>query len=169
MHQNGGAFHAANGMLNKDTDLTQGCIGSLLCIAQWRVGVLFTLARLLGRDVNAITPVVSFACPESLNRPRTWRSANQSNSGGNSCFNLLSSWLCPLNVRPRKMINFSGRDMTVFLSLCLFFAAGVLPLFGVLCRTTIGTFGGVNDHLIHPFQSRFQSVWGAQLAIRHPC
>ena len=30
MHQNVVAFHAANGMLNKDTDLTQDCIGSLL-------------------------------------------------------------------------------------------------------------------------------------------
>ena len=58
MHQNVVAFHAANGMLNKNTDLTQGCIGSLLIIAQVRVGVLFTLARLLCRDVNPITPVV---------------------------------------------------------------------------------------------------------------
>ena len=55
MHQNVGAFHAANGMFNKDTDLTQGCIGSLLLIAQLRVRVLFTLARLLCRDVNLIT------------------------------------------------------------------------------------------------------------------
>ena len=58
MHQNGIAFHAANGMLNKDTDLTQGFIGSLLLLAQLRAGVLFALARLLGRDVNPITPVV---------------------------------------------------------------------------------------------------------------
>ena len=58
MHQNGVAFHAANGMLNKDTDLTQGCIGSLLRSAQVRVGMLFTLARLLGRDVNLIPSVV---------------------------------------------------------------------------------------------------------------
>ena len=58
MHQNVIAFHAANGMLDKDADLTQDFIGSLLCIAQLRVGVLFALARLLGRDVNAITPVV---------------------------------------------------------------------------------------------------------------
>jgi transposase len=43
------------------------------------------------------------------------------------------------------MLTFSGRDMTVFLSLGLFCAAVVLPLFGVLLRTTIGTFGGVND------------------------
>ena len=58
MHQNGVAFHAANGMLNKDTDVTQGCIGSLLILAQVRVGVLFTLARLLRWDVNPITTVV---------------------------------------------------------------------------------------------------------------
>src|SRR5215470_19525205 len=58
MHQNVIAFHAANGMLNKDTDLTQGCIGSLLLIAQLWAGVLFALARLLSRDVNPITPVV---------------------------------------------------------------------------------------------------------------
>ena len=45
-------------MLNKDTDLTQGFIGSLLLLAQLRAGVLFALARLLGRDVNPITPVV---------------------------------------------------------------------------------------------------------------
>src|SRR5712691_7712481 len=51
-------FHAANGMLNKDTDLTQGCIGSLLIIAQLRVGILFTLARLLCRDCNPIAPRV---------------------------------------------------------------------------------------------------------------
>ena len=58
MHQNVIAFHAANGMLNKDTDLTQGFIDSLLLSAQLRVGVLFALARLLGRDVNPITSVV---------------------------------------------------------------------------------------------------------------
>ena len=57
MHQNVVAFHAANGMRNKDTHLTQGCIGSLLLIAQLRVGVLFTLARLLCREVNPITTV----------------------------------------------------------------------------------------------------------------
>ena len=33
MHQNGVAFHTANGMLNKDTDLTQGFIGRLLIVA----------------------------------------------------------------------------------------------------------------------------------------
>jgi hypothetical protein len=58
MHQNVVAFHAANGMLNKDTDLTQDFIGSLLLSAPLRVGMLFTLARLLGRDVNLISTVV---------------------------------------------------------------------------------------------------------------
>src|SRR5437867_6057324 len=52
------AFHAANGMLHKNTDLTQGCIGSLLIIAQVRVWVLLTLARLLRWDINPITTVV---------------------------------------------------------------------------------------------------------------
>jgi hypothetical protein len=33
MHQNGVAFHTANGMLNKDTDSTQGFIGRLLIVA----------------------------------------------------------------------------------------------------------------------------------------
>jgi hypothetical protein len=55
LYQNVGAFHAANGRLAKDTDLTQGGIGSLLLIAQLWVGLLFTRARLLGRDVNPIT------------------------------------------------------------------------------------------------------------------
>src|SRR5215510_16348158 len=58
LHQNGVAFHPANGRRNKDTDVTQGCIGSLLLLAPWRVGMLLTLARLLGRDVNPITPIV---------------------------------------------------------------------------------------------------------------
>ena len=58
MYQNVVAFHAANGMLNKDADLTQGFIGSLLAIVQLRIGVLFTLARLPRRDVNLIPLVV---------------------------------------------------------------------------------------------------------------
>ena len=47
LYQNVVAFHAANGMLDKDTDLTQGCIGSLVLLAQLWVGLLFTLARAL--------------------------------------------------------------------------------------------------------------------------
>ena len=58
MHQNVIAFHAANGMLNKDTDLTQDCIGRLLLIAQLRGRVLCAPTRLLGRDVNPIPSVV---------------------------------------------------------------------------------------------------------------
>ena len=58
MYQNVVAFHAANGMLNKDADLTQGFIGSLLVIVHLRIGVLFTLARLPRRDVNVIPLVV---------------------------------------------------------------------------------------------------------------
>jgi hypothetical protein len=60
LHQNGVAFPTTNGMLNKDTDVTQGGIGRLLRLAQWRVGVLFTLARLLCRDVHPITPGVGW-------------------------------------------------------------------------------------------------------------
>ena len=57
MYQNIIALHAANGMLDKDTDLTQGFLGSLLIIAQLRVRVLLTLARLLYRDFHLITTV----------------------------------------------------------------------------------------------------------------
>ena len=60
MDQNIVALHATNGMLNKDADTTQGGIGSSLLIAQLRVGVLLTLARLLRREVNLITTVVRF-------------------------------------------------------------------------------------------------------------
>src|SRR6267142_1337035 len=60
MNQNIVALHATNGMLDKDADLTQDFIGSLLFIAQLRVGVLFALARLLRRDVNLLTTVIRF-------------------------------------------------------------------------------------------------------------
>jgi len=43
MHQNVVAFHAANGMLNKDPDLTQGGIGSFVLIAQLWVGFFLLL------------------------------------------------------------------------------------------------------------------------------
>ena len=59
MYQNVVALHPANGMSDKDADATLGRYGSLLLIAQLRLGVLLTLARLLGRDVNPITPIVS--------------------------------------------------------------------------------------------------------------
>jgi len=58
MDQNIVALHAANGMLDKDADATQSGIGSFLLIAQLRVGILLTLARLFGRDVNLLTPIV---------------------------------------------------------------------------------------------------------------
>ena len=58
MQQNVVALHPANGMLDKDADATQGGLGSLLSITQLRVGVLLTLARLLGWDVNPIPPLV---------------------------------------------------------------------------------------------------------------
>jgi hypothetical protein len=60
MNQNIGALHATNGMLDKDADLTHDFIGSLLFIAQWRVGVLFALARLRRREVNLLTTVIRF-------------------------------------------------------------------------------------------------------------
>src|SRR5215475_14626382 len=59
LHQNVLAFHPANGMLKKDTDLTQGWVGGLLLSAPLRVGGLFTFTRLLCRDCHPITPVVS--------------------------------------------------------------------------------------------------------------
>ena len=48
MYQDVVALHATNRMLDEDADLAQNLIGYLLCIAQLRVGVLFTLTRLLG-------------------------------------------------------------------------------------------------------------------------
>ena len=60
MDQNIGALHTTNGMLDKDTNATQGSIGSFLLIAQWWVGVLLTLARLPRRDVNLLTTVIGF-------------------------------------------------------------------------------------------------------------
>ena len=58
MHQNVVALHAANRMFDEDADLAQNLIGDLVCIAQLRVGILLTLARLLRRNVKLITPVV---------------------------------------------------------------------------------------------------------------
>src|SRR5882762_2461098 len=60
MDQNVVALHAANGMLDKNANPTQGGIGSALLIAQLRVGVLLTLARLLRREVNLIATVSRF-------------------------------------------------------------------------------------------------------------
>src|SRR5918997_6422788 len=58
MYQNVVTFHATNGMLDKNTDLTQSFVRSLLFIAQLRGWVLFTLARLFRRDFNLIPFVV---------------------------------------------------------------------------------------------------------------
>jgi hypothetical protein len=60
MYQNIVTLHATNGMLDEDANATQGGIGSSLLLAQLRVGVLLTLARLLRRDVKLITMVISF-------------------------------------------------------------------------------------------------------------
>jgi len=74
MHQNIGALHAANGMLDKNADPTQGGIGSALLIAQLRVGVLLTLARLLRRDVNlaSITASATFGRSASPDNVACW-------------------------------------------------------------------------------------------------
>jgi hypothetical protein len=58
MHQNVGALHATNRMLDEDANLAQNLISDLLCLAQLRVGVLLALARLLGRDGDPIAMVV---------------------------------------------------------------------------------------------------------------
>ena len=60
MHQNVIALYAANSMLNKDSELTQGGIGSFLLMAELWSRVLFALAGLLSWDVNLITHVVCF-------------------------------------------------------------------------------------------------------------
>ena len=58
MYQNVVALHTTNSMLNKNADLTQSFIGSLVLIAQLRVRILLTLARFLRRDVDLITTVI---------------------------------------------------------------------------------------------------------------
>ena len=47
-------------MLNKDAQVTQGGIGSLLLIAPLWVGVFLTLARLPRRDGNLLTTVIRY-------------------------------------------------------------------------------------------------------------
>jgi len=54
MDQNVVALHTANGLLDTDADWTPDGIGSLWCIAPWRLGGLFALARLLGRDLHPL-------------------------------------------------------------------------------------------------------------------
>src|SRR4029453_10547054 len=58
MDQNIVALHTTNGMLDKDTNATQGRIGSFLLLAQLWVRVLLTLARLPRRDGNLLTTVI---------------------------------------------------------------------------------------------------------------
>ena len=45
-------------MLDKDTDVTQDCIGSLLLFAQLGIGILFTLSRLFMGDFNLIAAII---------------------------------------------------------------------------------------------------------------
>jgi hypothetical protein len=58
MDQNIVALHPTNGMLDKDTNATQGSIGSFLLLAQLWVRVLSTLARLPRQDGNLLTTVI---------------------------------------------------------------------------------------------------------------
>src|SRR5215831_11026041 len=60
MDQNIVALHTTNGRLNKDTNATQGSIGSFLLLAQLWAGVLLTLARLPHGDGNLLTTVIGF-------------------------------------------------------------------------------------------------------------
>ena len=58
IHQNIVTLHTTNGMLDKDTDLTEGFLRRLLLFASLRARILFTRARLLVRDVNLIATVI---------------------------------------------------------------------------------------------------------------
>ncbi len=58
MHQNVGALHATDRMLDEDADLTDGFIRRFLLVASVRARILFTLARLLVRDFNQIATVI---------------------------------------------------------------------------------------------------------------
>ncbi len=166
MHQNVVALHAANGMLDKDADLTQGCIGSLLFIAQWRVRVLFALARLLRRDVNLSTLVVRWNTKIASIDP-----------------NMDSGTPIPLR---RKLLFHQGVIVMVTATRTpekdyqlvrerhhrirqrrLFFSTVMLTLFGIICCTMIGTFGGINAETIHTVQRRFQLLRGRQRALGH--
>jgi len=60
MHQNVVALHATDRMLDKDADVTEGFLLSLLLNTSLGTGVLFTLARFLCRNGKLITPVISF-------------------------------------------------------------------------------------------------------------
>jgi hypothetical protein len=43
----------------------------------------------------------------------------------------------------------------------------MLTLFGIIGGTMVGSFGGINEKMIHTVQSRFQIFRRRQLAIRH--
>ena len=58
MDQNVISIQATDRMLDKDTDLTESFIRSLLLFVSLRARMLFTLARLLVRDVNLIATVI---------------------------------------------------------------------------------------------------------------
>ena len=58
MDQNVVSLHATDRMLDKDTDVTEGFIRRLLLFVSLRARMLFTLARLLVRDVNLIATVI---------------------------------------------------------------------------------------------------------------
>src|SRR5262247_1892203 len=49
-----------------------------------------------------------------------------------------------------------------------FFTAVVLTLFGVFLRTTLGTFGGVDEDLITPLQSSHQRLSSAIAFVQSP-
>src|SRR5437879_6337825 len=68
MHQNVVAFHATNRMLDKDADLTQGFIHSLLFIAQLRVRVLYSCAAFLS-ECQSDHPCSQIAYLGSLSQP----------------------------------------------------------------------------------------------------
>lgn len=58
MHQNGVTLHPPNRMLDKETDVTEGCRRSLWLITSLGRWMLVTLARLLVRDCNLIPTVI---------------------------------------------------------------------------------------------------------------
>jgi hypothetical protein len=58
VHQNGVTLHTPNRMLDKDTDLTSGCIGSLVLLASLGRWILVTLARFLVRYCKLLPTVI---------------------------------------------------------------------------------------------------------------
>ena len=58
LYQNVVALHTTDRMLDKDADLTEGFISSLLLFVSLRARMLFPLARLLVRDFNLISTVI---------------------------------------------------------------------------------------------------------------